>query len=383
MQVAVDARYLCEPFGSMTVFCSGLLEALASMKLDAPPAALVPRDLHRSAVPLAEHLGETVTWVRPPKDRYGKGRLRGEFDWVQRDIPQMITRQLPSAEVVLMPYHHPPARIGGVRRVVFVHDLCGLGEGFPKHKKNFWRHYLRLRAATHLADQIWPVSRSTSQALATRFGAATRRLGPVLYNVVDRDPVGEADLKAALEKFGLQHHGYVVAFATHQRRKNFGTSLAAMSLMQGENRPLRLVGIAPPGEADDIRQRCRQAGQPDALILSGLQVAELDALYAGALALVWPSTCEGFGYPVVEAMAQGCPALVWEVGPGAELVEGTIRPLSRLTPDHVAERLISLRRASRPDRDALAERCRERASFFAMDAYKERLMCALNNVPER
>ena len=381
MRVVVDARYLSDPFGSMTVYCRNLLRALGELYPRTPPVALVPRELHPSAQAIRDELGEQVRWVRPETERHGLGMLPGELRWVHRDIPSLIARWVPDAELLIMPYHHPPARTPGVRRVVVLHDLCGLGAGFPKHKKAYWRHYLRLRAAAHLADAIVPISRATRDEMAARFPASRSRLSPVVYNGQDRDPVSHQDTTRVLTEHDLEMRTYVVAFATWQERKNFGATLGALAEQRRQGlRTTRLVGIAPGREHDSIRRRCTAAGLDDAVILSGVPDDELDALYAGSLALLWPSTCEGFGYPVLEAMMQGCPPLVGDRGPGAELVHGAIAPLTSLTPETIAARLDTLASQGSGQRAELAETLRARAAQFSATAYRDQLYHVLEGL---
>lgn len=383
MHVVVDGRFLCGLHRSMSLFSANLLRALVELDLSAAPAVLVPRSLHPSAYALREELGERVRWVRPDRDVDDTHRFSGELRWVHREVPALLARSVPDAEMVVMPYHQPPLRTPGVHRVVVLHDICGLGAGFPRTKKNYWRHYLRLFAAAHFADSIWPISHSTGRDMATRFPSSKPRLGPVVYNGVDRKEAPAARVEECLNAHGLEPRSYVVAFATWQERKNFTASLDALTLLRRQGRPVRVVGIAPESERDEIRERCVAEGHEDAVILSGIADEELDALYAGALALLWPSTCEGFGYPVVEAMAQGCPPLVWSIGPGAELVEGAIEPLTSLDPASIAGRLDSLRMLGCGERHRLEVALRARTAAFSPDAYRRQVAQAVASVRDR
>lgn len=378
MRVVVDARYLSEPFGSMTVYCSNLLRALIGMDLGIRPAALVPRELHPSAHTLRDDLGDEIEWVRPRRDPYGNGRtIAAELRWVHHVVPRLLARRVPDADVLVMTYHHPPARSPGVARVAIVHDLCGLGVGFPRTKKAYWRHYLRLRAAAHLPEMILPISYATRDAMLERFPASRKRMGPVVYNGVRRQPATEQMVATTMAAHGLEERTYVVAFATWQARKNFAATLQALTELRHRGQAVRLVGISPGGERESMAERCRAAGHDDAIILSGVSNEVLDSLYSGALALVWPSLCEGFGYPVVEAMVQGCPPLVWSVGPGAELVGGTIAPLPSLDPASIADRLVGLQRASSAAQDELSRSLRARAATFTTAIYRDELLRAL------
>jgi glycosyltransferase involved in cell wall biosynthesis len=378
VRVVVDARYLSDPFGSMTVYCGNLLRALTEMNLGIPPVALLPRELDPSAHALRDELGSQVHWVRTAHDPFRDGStLAAELRWVHKEVPRLLARDVPDADVLVMTYHHPPARTPGVARVAVVHDLCGLGLGFPRTKKAYRRHYLRLRAAAHLPEMILPISYATRDVMLERFPASSNRMGPVIYNAVHRRPVSDEAVASTMAAHGLRQRAYVVAFATWQARKNFEATLDALTELRRRGRPLRLVGIAPAKERDSVIERCRADGHQDAIILSGVPDEMLDSLYAGALALVWPSVCEGFGYPVVEAMAQGCPPLVWSVGPGAELIGSTLAPLPSLAPTSIADRLLALQTADTDQREKLGQSLKDRTQAFSTAAYQDGLLQAL------
>jgi glycosyltransferase involved in cell wall biosynthesis len=381
VQIAVEARYLAHSFTSLTVFCGNLLHALVEMGLDHPPTVLIPRDLHPSAHALRDELGDAVRWVRPERDNLESGFL-DELRWMHRDVPELLKTAASGSSALITTYHSAPVRTPGVRRVAVLHDLCGLGVGFPRTKKAYWRHYARLRSAAHFADVIWPISEATRDAMAARFRTSRTRLGPVIYNGVSREPVPSHVVEEALRRRRLEAGSYLVAFATGQRRKNFSATLATLAELRGRGAPVRLVGITPPAEVDDVRAWCSAAGQDDALILSGIPDEELDALYAGAIALLWPSVCEGFGYPVVEAMVQGCPPLVSRLGPGAELLAPDLPPLESLAPPDIANRILALQALEEPTRRALARALRSRAEDFSADTYRDRLRAALAEAVE-
>jgi alpha-1,3-rhamnosyl/mannosyltransferase len=70
------------------------------------------------------------------------------------------------------------------------------------------------------------------------------------------------------------------------------------------------AGRPAPGRIDAIRRLARELGQADAFVeLGHVADHDLTALYRRAACLLFVSRCEGFGYPLVEAMASGCPVI--------------------------------------------------------------------------
>lgn len=105
---------------------------------------------------------------------------------------------------------------------------------------------------------------------------------------------------------------YWLAIGSLEPRKNYETLLKAMELYwQRSSRrlPLKIAG-GPGWKSEALKQRIRALSADNMVTQLGyVPDEELPALYAGAMALIFPSWYEGFGLPVLEAMAHGCPVL--------------------------------------------------------------------------
>lgn len=105
---------------------------------------------------------------------------------------------------------------------------------------------------------------------------------------------------------------YWLAVGTLEPRKNYGALLDAVELYWASSRrriPLHIAGGAG-WKSQELRRRIEHmAGQGMVKALGYVADEDLPGLYAGAEALLFPSSYEGFGLPVVEAMNQGCPVV--------------------------------------------------------------------------
>jgi glycosyltransferase involved in cell wall biosynthesis len=127
------------------------------------------------------------------------------------------------------------------------------------------------------------------------------------------------------ERLGLGQRPLVLAVATYLPHKNLGALVDALALIGPETRPLlAIVGHGTDG--GELHARALAAGVPDEVRLLGQRSSEeLDSLYALAACLVLPTLHEGFGFPVIEAMARSLPvacsdiAALREVGGPAAL----------------------------------------------------------------
>ena len=104
---------------------------------------------------------------------------------------------------------------------------------------------------------------------------------------------------------------FLLSVANFQPRKNLPALVRAASRLPevaSGDLAIVLVGAGSEEHARPIREAIAAAGPRAKVVLPGYrQGPELRATYAEATALVFPSTCESFGIPAVEAMAQGCP----------------------------------------------------------------------------
>jgi alpha-1,3-rhamnosyl/mannosyltransferase len=125
-------------------------------------------------------------------------------------------------------------------------------------------------------------------------------------------PRNAAACGAALQRHRLEFQRYLLFVGTIEPRKNIPTLLDAYAMLPAglrKRHPLVLVGH-PGWRSDDVHARLRAlSSRGEVRYLGYLPADEVPHLTSGALALVLPSHDEGFGLPVVEAMASGVPVV--------------------------------------------------------------------------
>jgi glycosyltransferase involved in cell wall biosynthesis len=186
---------------------------------------------------------------------------------------------------------YPPQRNGV--RATMVHDLVPLR--FPQwaHPRTVRMHGAKYRNAARTCDVVFVNSAYTAQDVTELLGVAPERLH-----------VAHPGLEAGFAPDG-DHvqlgRPYALTVATLEPRKNLETLLAAHRLL-GDGLALAVAGSAGWGE------RPRLEGG-NVLPLGFVPHDRLPALYRGAEVFVFPSRFEGFGMPIVEAMACGVPCV--------------------------------------------------------------------------
>jgi len=193
--------------------------------------------------------------------------------------------------------------------IITVHDLARIC--FPFVRESMWdRIGLKLDAlGLKRAQHIIAVSACTQADLVRLLGMPARKI-TVIYNGVDRNVFKPV----AGKRFDFPYLLYV---GTERPRKNLGVLLRALAILKREGGALpglKLVKVGGAGRAYKFREatvsEVRRLGLENEVILAGYVSNEEQArYYSSALALVMPSLYEGFGLPLVEAMACGCPVI--------------------------------------------------------------------------
>lgn len=202
--------------------------------------------------------------------------------------------------------------------VVTVHDLA-----FRADPTQATRHGLRFfRRGTELARRHARLVLVPSEATAAecrRAGFDPDRIRVVPWGV-DAVAVSDDEVAAARAHHRLERP-YVLFVGTIEPRKNLAGVIAAMATLSGADVDLVLVG--PDGWHEDVDARLAVLdGTGIGVHRLGFQPPEaLPALYAGAAAFCFPSLREGFGMPVLDAMAHGAP-VVTSAGTATEEVAG-------------------------------------------------------------
>lgn len=233
--------------------------------------------------------------------------------------------QMPSADVVHWPisFLHGPPAAAGVRRVLTVLDLQQ--EFFPSFFSPRDRALRRLRWApsARSADHIIAISEFTRTTLCNRYGVAPERITtvPLACRRVFL-PVTKVT-KDDLPPPPIEEGKWFLYPASPLPAKNHVRLLDAFSLHLRDVDPdARLVLIGPrlhswaPVSTAITERRLERS----VMTLGHVDETALRNLYVHCTGLIFPSLFEGFGLPVLEAMASGCPVATSSAGSLPELV---------------------------------------------------------------
>lgn len=214
-------------------------------------------------------------------------------------------------EILFVPAHTMPLiRWPKLKTIVTIHDLGAefLAEyhQFPQKIYLNWATEYVAKYATH----IIAVSKSTKQDLIKQFKVNPKRI-TVIHEGVKREiyfPQPKDRVELVKKEFGLTKP-YLLFVGTVQPRKNLIRLIEAFSKLKSQNLDLVIAG-KPGWLFEEIYAGPKKFGVEERVKFLGFVPDEkIPALYSGAEIFVYPSLYEGFGLPILEAMACGTPVL--------------------------------------------------------------------------
>ncbi|MGE3958918.1 MAG: glycosyltransferase family 4 protein [Vicinamibacterales bacterium] len=321
-----------------------------------------------TAVPLPRHVRTQVSGTWLPR-----------AVWMQTQAPRALRRM--KADVVHFTNGMVPAACP-VPSVVTIHDMSlTLYPRFhPSRRILLNRPFVNL--AARRADAIITVSASARADIVAHYGIDPARVHVVHEAAapgfrIMQDPF---ELQRVRDRYGL-HERFVLYVGTIEPRKNLPALIEAFAARRnGGDLPHQLVCAGPYGWLSaDIERQIDRLRVRDVVRFTGyVPFGDLPAIYNLAEMFVFPSVYEGFGLPVVEAMACGTPVITGRVAALNEVSGDAALQVDPLNPATLGEALVLLA-SDREQREELSRRGAlrarafswERAAFDTLNVYRQ------------
>lgn len=324
MRVGIDVSILSSQFTGIGRFTFSLVRSLASLRehvewvlLGAPPHLELPDGPNVTA-----HQVQGITgWRRAT--------------WQQIMLPRLVRRY--GLNVLHCPDFSRPVSVS-VPVVNTIHDLSYYSSGAYFSRSN--RAYKRAltQISVRKSSRLVADSRFTRDELVHRFGLEAGKI-PVIY-------LG-TDYGTACRPFGghrpplqmQEGRPFVLYVGTIEERKNLPNLIRGFALMRAQTgAPHRLALAGKPGRGfNKIQAAIRgstYANQID--VLGYVDEKEVLDLYLAADAVAMPSFCEGFGFPVLEAMSLGTPVVCSQAASLPEVGGDAVEYFDPASPEEIA-----------------------------------------------
>ena len=243
----------------------------------------------------------------PLGSNFGLRALAAPRLWTHARLgPETVLRP---PDLLFVPSHVLPL-IGPPRQVVTIHDLGY--HFFPAAHTARRRLELRLTTAWSVrrASRIIAISQATSNALKEYYRADPAKIRVVYHGLNPAfAPASDSAIAAVRERYNLGQP-YILYVGTLQPRKNLVRLIEAFAKADLPRETLLVIAGKRGWLSQPIEAAAERSGLGERVRLTGyLPDSDLPALLSGALAFAFPSLYEGFGMPVLEAMACGTPVL--------------------------------------------------------------------------
>lgn len=300
-RVLVDATAVPADRGALGRYVDGLIAALAASDTDVAVAC------QRSDV---ERYSRMAPEARVESGPVAIAHRPARLAWEQTGLP-LLAQQV-EADVIHAPYYSMPLR-PGKPTVVTVHDVTYFSEPGLHNpvKSTFYKS--ATRTAMHRAARVIVPSKATRDELVHYLDADPIRID-VAYHGVDSERFhrpSEAERSRVQERLGLRGQPYIAFLGALEPRKNVPDLIRGyVEAVEELSEPPALVLAGSGGWDEQVDAALASVPSHLRVVRPGfLRFSDLPGYLGSALVVAFPSRGEGFGLPVLEAMACGAPVL--------------------------------------------------------------------------
>jgi glycosyltransferase involved in cell wall biosynthesis len=264
--------------------------------------------------------------------------------------------------------------------VVTIHDLIFMR--YPEFYKPIDRkiYFKKVKYACHSADKIIAISRQTKHDIETFFHVPPEKV-ELIYQPVSPVFYEKQNVTELLEKYHLPEE-FILSVGTLEPRKN---QLALLQALQSKEIQIRVVFVGKQTSSymTEIKRFLEENEMESQVqFLSNIPESDLAALYQTAVLSVYISVFEGFGLPVIESMACGCPVITSSVSVLPETAGDAAVLCNPAKVEEIAQKVLLL--LENDDfRNEMIKKGKQRANLFHPENYAQKLISLYTEILKR
>jgi len=295
VRVGIDAAPIVGDRGGIGWHTYHLLRAMAGLNEDLELVGYVGTGSLQSGMPRGWTGGGNIRWVEA-----GRWQMPWRGRWDELDLYHGTNFKMKTT-----------GRFGGV---VTIYDLWM--DRSPQYSPKLFGQrasFLRTRRTAWRARKVMTISKFSAGEIMSLYGLPLEQIAVIPCGVSDdfrpsRDPAEFADLR---RRIGLSDAPFILFVGGADPRKNHQAVVRAFAKRADELNRVSLVLIGDPVHRfGDMAHTIAQCGMEGRVVCPGrLPIEDITRLYSHADLFVFPSLYEGFGMPVIEAMACGVPVV--------------------------------------------------------------------------
>ena len=331
MHVGIDARFLCRPLRGMPMYVLHLCEWLPRLRPEWQFTLFINRgfehnDREDAVVARLAAVGQR------PNTRFVNLDHDGETYWEQVQLRRALRKS--GVDVIHMPGNRcqffcpvpQVVTVHDVMEVLFMEKVIPVHPEDPLRLKAYWwrrRAYVQAiyRVGLRGADRLITVPGHSARDIEKHLGISPARIATV-HHGADEDYRAASD-EVEQASLGERHHCLMLGADSFQ--KNARSAIQAWSMVSPDIRkryPLRVCGFAG-GSGSPLLEAIREFGlEPEVSVEGWLPKERLVAMFREAAVFLFLSLYEGFGFPLLQAMASGVPCIYGNVASLPEIASG-------------------------------------------------------------
>jgi alpha-1,3-rhamnosyl/mannosyltransferase len=370
MRIGIDGRYIQDHFPGIGRYTYNLSRALTQV---APDEVFVL--LHNPALLNTRY--DLACLIHLPNIELVRINVP-TFSWTEQLRLPLVIGYL-SLDVCHSPYYIKPYWLP-CPSVVTIYDL--ISKLYPQYLPSPWARLtfeFATRLALRSAQRVITASQAARSDLIVLYHLAPKKIAVTPLAADERfRPLNQKEIELVRHKYDLPEH-YALYLGINKPHKNLVRLIEAWSLLIGHcslgfgHWPLVIAGHWDP-RYPQARERAQQLGLEQRVrFLGPVAEADLPALYSGADLFVFPSLYEGFGLPVLEAMACGVPVVCSKTSSLPEIVGEAALTFDPLDVEEMAAK-IEKALGDEALREEMREKGLQRAARFSWERTAEKTL---------